>query len=70
MDGELKVSPYSFSIFSTKNESPAWKGAVENPKIGVAKVTVTIPLTLSVTIVDAIYIFVIGIPFELFVVNN
>ena len=50
--------------------SPTAKGAVENPKIGVAKVTVTIPLTTSVIIVDPIVTFVIGIALELSFVNN
>ena len=38
--------------------------------IGVAKVTVTIPLITSVIIVDPIVTFVIGIALELSLVNN
>ena len=66
----MKVFPYSFSTFSTKIVSPASNGAVENPRIGVASVTVTIPVTLLVTIVDPIAIFVIGIPLVLFLVKT
>jgi len=70
LDAELKVFPYSFSNPSTKNSSPILNGAVVNPTIGVPKVTVTIPLLVSVTIVSPIATLVTETPFVLSTVIN